>query len=596
MNKILDFSRIKTSWTKYDIVRVMEVIYDEETLIKYKNKEANIDEPILRSFLGIKSLEEPIPDYWIEIQDFPNEKKLFGLFAAIFTHGEIVKKFAEKYCKGNMKGLFTIEKGKQYTNIRSALIEAGAAAPSYRKMSEVPFDFAPIFQNTHVGMLFKKVLSERLSRLTNNKLTDELFYETCYHNSFHKAISLTEEQFKFWLEGIQERKKNYISKISIKNFYSIKEVKLDEINESKEIYFLGENGDGKSLLLMAIYLAFNRHFILDQTDKEETGKVVDILRSNKKLELIGIDNSGKEYGDKNVGYLDNLYAYGTHRGRFSTDRSEEYGFMSLFDSNQTLINPISWLKDQKLLELEKELDPINGIGEKEELPSSFSVRRLEKLFHELLERNVNIQIEGTEVKFIEKGTSLSFDQLSEGYKSIIIFVSDLLYRLQNNQPKSKQIEELHGIVLVDEIDLHLHPKWQRVLITKLRNLLPGVQFIFTTHSPTIIQGASDNAIIYRVFRNSVDGFTRVSDPYYRKDLNHLMINTLLTSPLFGLDNSRLDSDNDNADTSNTYLLYRINEKLRIELDKQKKGGKEFISNNKIEALIQKMIDEEFRNK
>ena len=175
-------------------------------------------------------------------------------------------------------------------------------------------------------------------------------------------------------------------------------------------------------------------------------------------------------------------------------------------------------------------------------------------------------------------------------------MSDLLSRLNKNQPEVNDINDLHGIVMVDEIDLHLHPKWQRNLISKIRKLLPNVQFLFTTHSPTIIQGASNDAIIYRVYRNSDDGKTRVSDPYYRKDLNHLMINTLLTSPLFGLENSRLDSENDNSDTSDTYLLYRINKLLETELQKQKNEGKEFISDEDIDSLIKSLIDEELGKK
>ena len=276
--------------------------------------------------------------------------------------------------------------------------------------------------------------------------------------------------------------------------------------------------------------------------------------------------------------------------------------MSLFDSEQTLINPVSWLKDQKLLELEKSLDANNAVGELKELPNSFPVALLEKMFYELLEKSVEIKIEGTGVSFKEKGTNLTFDQLSEGYKSILIFVSDLLYRLNKNASEGEKTTNLKGIVLVDEIDLHLHPKWQRVLIGKLRKLFPNVQFIFTTHSPTIIQGASEDAMMFRVYRTKEDGKTKVSEPYYRKDepyyrkdLDHLMINTLLTSPLFGLGDSRMNSADNDADTSETYLLYRINKKLEEELEKQKTVGKEFINDKTIDDLIQKIIKDELGN-
>jgi predicted ATPase len=591
----VDFSKQRTSWTKYDIVQVMEVIESLQIIEDFKNKKAIINEPILKSFLGINSLEDPIPNYWIEIQNYPNEKKLFALFATLFTHGEIIDEFASKYSTGDMKGVFNTEAGKQYTNIRSSLIESGASKPIYRRTINVPYDFTPIFQNANVGKLFKQVLLERISRFTDVELENDDFYKICFTNNFHKALSISKDQFRDWLEGIADIENRYIEKVNILNFFSVEQTILN-FKKAKEIYFLGENGDGKSLILMAIYLAFNGNYITEKTVREKTGRASDILRSDKNTILTGFDDKGLEYNSQKGVYLENFFAYGTHRGRYSTDKPEEYGFMSLFDSEQTLINPVSWLKDQKLLELEKSLDANNAIGELKELPNSFPVELLEKMFYDLLERNVEIKIEGTGVSFKEKGTNLTFDQLSEGYKSILIFVSDLLYRLNKNANEGEKITDLKGIVLVDEIDLHLHPKWQRVLIGKLRKLFPNVQFMFTTHSPTIIQGASEDAMMFRVYRNKEDGKTRISEPYYRKDLDHLMINSLLTSPLFGLGDSRMNSEYNDSDTSETYLLYRINKKLEEELEKQKSVGKEFINDKAIDDLIQKIIRDELDNK
>jgi predicted ATPase len=594
MNKTLDFTKLRTSWTKYDIVQVMEVIDSLRTIEDFKSKKAIINEPILRSFLGIKSLEDPIPQYWIEIQNFPNEKKLFALFATLFTHGEIIKEFASKYSTGNMKGVFKIESGKQYTNIRSALIESGASKSSYRRTEEVPFDFTPIFQNPAVGKLFKQVLLERFSRFGVTNLSNDEFYKISFENDFHSALSLQKEQFESWLEGYADFENNFIEEFKALNFFSIEDAAL-KFYGSKEVYFLGENGDGKSLFLMGLYLAFNGNFVLESTDQQKTGKASDIFRNNRHASLTGIDDRGTEYNPQRGIFIENFFAYGTHRGRYSTDRSEEYGFMSLFDSEQTLTNPITWLKDQKLLELEKALDKDNMIGEHKELPNSYPVKLLEDIFYDLLERNVEIKIEGTGVNFTEKGMTLSFDQLSEGYKSILIFVSDLLYRLSKNSKGDEKITNLKGIVLVDEIDLHLHPKWQRLIVNKLRTIFPNIQFVFTTHSPMIIQGASPDAIIFRVYRNKEDGITRVSEPYFRKKLDHLMINTVLTSPLFGMIDSRMDSKDDFSDTSETYLLYKIDKKIKLELEKQKAKGKEFVSDAEIDRMIDDILKEELGN-
>lgn len=590
----VNYLDLRTSWTKYDIVRVMEVVENLEILKKFLNKEAEIDEPILRSFLGVNSLHDPLPDHWIQIQKYPKEKKLFAFLATMFTHGEIVQDFAFKYSTGNMEGIFVTGKGKQYTNIRSALIESGAAQPIFRRTKEVPYDFSIVFNNPTVGKLFKSLLIERISRLTTIELNNEEFYQICFDNNFEKALSISKERFISWTQGVESDnsgQNHFINKVEIENFFCVEQAILDFEN-SKEIYLLGENGDGKSLILMAIYLAFNGTHIIENSDQEKTGKVSDIIKTNKDVFLRGFDENQTEYNLNRNNYLKNLFAYGTHRGRYSTDTPEEYGFMSLFDSEETLVNPVSWLKDQKLFELEKSLDAQNSFGETKILPNSFSVLSLEKMFYELLEKHVKIKIEGNGVLFIEKGTHLTFDQLSEGYKIIIIFVSDLIYRLNKTETKNINISDLRGIVLVDEIDLHLHPKWQRVIVSKLRKLLPNVQFIFTTHSPTIIQGASDEAIIYRVYRNSEDGKTKLSDKYYRRDLDHLMINTILTSPLFGLEDSRMNSQDDDADTSKTYLLYRIKKKLEAELEKQKIEGKEFVNDEEVDRIIQQIINKE----
>lgn len=595
MISTIDFTHLRTSWTKYDIVQVMEVIDSLETIEDFKKKRAEINEPILRSFLGINTLNDPTPQYWIDIQEFPREKQLFALLSVIFTHGGIVREFATKYATGGMKGVFQIEPGKQYTNIRSALIESGASKPIYRRQTEVPYDLSLIFQNSQVGKLFKDVLLERLSRFGLSILNDTAFYSIAYENDFHTALSLTKEQFRVWLEGAPTSENNYIEETHIVNFHSIAEANL-KFHNSKEVYFLGENGDGKSLVLMGLFLGFNGNYILESSDQESTGKVTDMMRSLRSVSISGKDHSGKEYDLQKRSYLENFFAYGTHRGRVSTDNAEEYGFMSLFDSEQTLTNPVNWLKDQKLLELEKSLDTSNMLAEVKSMPASYPVKILEDTFYDLLERNVEIRVEGAGVFFKEKGVDLTFEQLSEGYKTILIFVSDLLYRLSKTVKAGEGIASSKGVVIVDEIDLHLHPKWQRVIVGKLRKLFPNIQFIFTTHSPTIIQGASSDSVIYRVYRTKEDGKTRVGEPYFRKNMDHLMINTVLTSPLFGLEDSRMDKDDDNSDTSETYLLFRINKKLKEQLERQKGEGKQFVSDDVIDDLIQEIIEKELGNK
>lgn len=81
---------------------------------------------------------------------------------------------------------------------------------------------------------------------------------------------------------------------------------------------------------------------------------------------------------------------------------------------------------------------------------------------------------------------LIVNQLSDGEKSLIALIGDLARRLSIANPVSSNPLDGSGIVIIDEIDLHLHPKWQRMIIPKLIEVFPNCQFIISTHSPSVI--------------------------------------------------------------------------------------------------------------
>ena len=84
------------------------------------------------------------------------------------------------------------------------------------------------------------------------------------------------------------------------------------------------------------------------------------------------------------------------------------------------------------------------------------------------------------------GETITFNQLSDGEKNMIAMIGDIVRRLSLANPKMKNPLNGEGVILIDEIDLHLHPSWQRVIITKLTEVFPNCQFILTTHSPQIL--------------------------------------------------------------------------------------------------------------
>ncbi len=101
-----------------------------------------------------------------------------------------------------------------------------------------------------------------------------------------------------------------------------------------------------------------------------------------------------------------------------------------------------------------------------------------------------------ETTFFEQGQHLlPFGALSDGYRSLLGWIGDMLYYLQEVCPPGKLLTDLCGVVMVDEVDLHLHPEWQLKIIEQVSTTFPNLQFIFTTHSP-IIAGTLDDQSLF----------------------------------------------------------------------------------------------------
>ncbi|MCQ2294248.1 MAG: AAA family ATPase [Bacteroidales bacterium] len=123
------------------------------------------------------------------------------------------------------------------------------------------------------------------------------------------------------------------------------------------------------------------------------------------------------------------------------------------------------------------------------------------------------------------------NQLSDGYRILIAMTADIAYRMATANPNmGDSILLTPGVVLVDEIDLHLHPKWQYKVLCALHKTFPNIQFIVTTHSPVIVIGAQE---IAQVIHLQEDGQVT---PFDIKSIQHDNVNLLLLGQLFGLPN------------------------------------------------------------
>ena len=101
-------------------------------------------------------------------------------------------------------------------------------------------------------------------------------------------------------------------------------------------------------------------------------------------------------------------------------------------------------------------------------------------------KNLTVRRNPLRMEIEKNGKTLSVDQLSDGEKCLMALVGDLARRLAIANPKRENPLRGRGIVIIDEIDLHLHPKWQRKIISTLTRVFSKIQFIVSTHSPHVI--------------------------------------------------------------------------------------------------------------
>ena len=176
----------------------------------------------------------------------------------------------------------------------------------------------------------------------------------------------------------------------------------------------------------------------------------------------------------------------------------------------------------------------------------------------------NIKINGQSIIYTENGLSVDVTKLSAGHKSVLAMIGDMLIRLYEQQPSAPSPSDLTGIVLIDEIEAHLHPKWQREFPKLLSTIFPKIQFIVTTHSVITFLGMPKNSVFFNVSRTE-NGGTEVKRVDI--DIANFLPHQILTSPIFGMENvmSVENTDFGKIRTENTYDEVVEHDKIKDEL-------------------------------
>lgn len=305
-----------------------------------------------------------------------------------------------------------------------------------------------------------------------------------------------------------------ITKFSIRNYKCIQDFSVDCRGADGEIrqwtVLLGENNTGKTNVLRALALLRPKKTSyrtgLDPVFKEvympvgalETSDVTVISSVNG--ERWGFDPEGRAYSEEPFDL--HVYGYGVSRYPARTALSEREGHPTetLFNSNARLSDFQEWLL---------QLDYSQKSG------SEKSRKRLEKM-HDLVSSDLfpgvtdfafkkDSNNEHVMVVFTAgKDGDVRFEELGFGYQTSLTWLADLCKRLFELYPDAENPLHEEAVVLVDELDLHLHPKWQRDIVPTLSKVFPRVQFIVTTHSPHVLQSMAE-VNLYVLRRDETSG-------------------------------------------------------------------------------------------
>lgn len=212
-------------------------------------------------------------------------------------------------------------------------------------------------------------------------------------------------------------------------------------------------------------------------------------------------------------------------------------FVTMFQEAASLAEVDQWLRALSHKALEKkqseklQLDLLLEFLRSDLLPNEISVDGVDSDGLWLKDRN---------------GVRLSWAEMSDGYRSALALLADIIRHLISNygidglvghKADGTIFVKRSGVVLIDEVDAHLHPEWQRNIGSWLKKHFPNIQFLVTTHSPLICQAADTNGIFVLPAPGSDEEARALTEEEYHKVIASRP-DTILLGPAFGLQNTR----------------------------------------------------------
>ena len=203
------------------------------------------------------------------------------------------------------------------------------------------------------------------------------------------------------------------------------------------------------------------------------------------------------------------------------------GYIDSVDGTANIKLMMNWFAK---MTVQKYQNQENGLGGVPELDAVFSA--MEKCYSLITNADdvriqYNMATKELDVAYRDHNDErmrIPINQMSDGYKSTISLVADIAYRMAvlNPQLLGDVCQKTDGVILIDEVDLHLHPSWQQRILNDLTSVFPRVQFIVTTHAPAVINTIRRENLVILDYRDVY----YPSGEIYGKDVNTILRGTM----------------------------------------------------------------------
>lgn len=295
----------------------------------------------------------------------------------------------------------------------------------------------------------------------------------------------------------------YLKSIQIENIGCIRHLNLEQLNPQMNV-FTGPNGVGKTTVLKAVHSVLTTSYAVQIKKKAGTDQgviratlaiddtlksVEQVVKSFAPTETDG--GAGFELGRKVIWIPDSRELEYTSLPYVPKDVIQEdtyYNFSSSTDTKAMVEGIKGWFVNRYLFSAHA-----NGLSEIQRANLNVAIQSFSYLDPSVTFSRVDSH--SLDILLNTPSGEVYFEYLSSGYNSLIIMILGIIKEIEFRYNDTLgTVADFDGVVIIDEIDLHLHPTWQVQIINALLAIFPHVQFFISTHSPHVVQSLSPNQL------------------------------------------------------------------------------------------------------